>query len=144
MNDKIDFEVLEVNALYMLQQATALLLSDIERRFKIRGAVFNREKKQLFNRFLNHVKHACVIDDQLLSDDINRAAYNEAKKDNGTWVKNIDDWRKEANELVRLLLLYCDKTATSEENSKQIFELLQRMEGEGIVTDKLLSNFYMK
>lgn len=137
------FDSMEVNILYLVEQVLMLLLEDVERRLRRNNASFNHRKKMLFNRFLQNVRHARTIDDQLISYDIYRAAKNLAK-DSKEWVENIDDWRKEANQLARLLILFCDKTTENPGNAEAIFAHLESMEGKGNVSAKDLEYFHMQ
>ena len=93
------------------------------------------EKKQLFNRYLQAVKTACILQEDLTQD-----IYKEDEKHN---FRNVQIWQDEANELARLMLLFADRSA-DENTVNEIFKFIRSVPGEGIVDESLLQNFYLK
>lgn len=57
--------------------------------------------------------------------------------------KDYDVWLGEANELARLILLFADKS-TVDHNSDAVFDRLESLDGEGIITDEVLQRFYLQ
>ena len=112
-----------------------LMIREAERRMRIEGAMFRREKKQLFSRFMKAVNTACILQEELTQD-----IYREDEKYN---FRNVPIWQDEANDLARLILLYADKSADQEVCDK-IHTFIRSFPGDGIVTDDMLKPFYLK
>lgn len=125
----------EINTIYMMSLAMDLILRDAEWKIRMDGDRFRREKKQLFNRYLQAVKTACILQEDLTQD-----IYKEDEKHN---FRNVQIWQDEANELARLMLLFADRSA--DENAvNEIFKFIRSVPGEGVVDESLLQNFYLK
>ena len=133
-NDEKQQAVL-VNTLYMCSLAMDLMLRESERRLRREGAIFRREKKQLFNRFMKAVNTACILQEDLTQD-----IYREDAK---YGFRNVQVWQDEANELARLVLLYADKSADQEVCDK-IHAYIRSFPGDGIVDEKMLDCFRLK
>ena len=114
MGDKITVQSVETNVLYMGVMALDLILRDAERRMRVIGGEFKYEKKMAFNRFIKSVKEACLMAERLQDD-----------------------------ELARLILLYADKS-TVDHNSDAVFDRLESLDGEGIITEDVLQRFYLR
>lgn len=123
------------NTCFMTMLTMELMLRDVEKRLSREGASIQREKKQNFTRFLENYKRALYFADKL-SDTI-----YEVDAEN-KW-KNIPIWQEESNELARLILLYADKSANVD-NANKVFQLLRELPGEGIITEEVLENYYLK
>lgn len=135
MNEnKITVQSVETNVLYMGVMALDLILRDAERRMRAAGGEFRYEKKMTFNRFLKSVKDACLMAESLQGDVI--------KGTEKSSYRDYDIWLGEANELARLILTFADK-ATIEGNSEAVFDRLDSLKGEGIITDEVLQRFYL-
>lgn len=133
-NDGMKQLSVEVNTLYMMSLAMDLLIRDAERRLRMDGAVFHREKKSLFNRFMQAVKTACILQEDLTQD-----IYREDERHN---YRNVQIWQEEANELARLMLMYADRSA-SQESCDKIHEFIKTIPGDGIVDEDMLKQFYL-
>lgn len=127
-------ENFEIHMMYDLARAAEILIYDIDRRLRQKNMCFCREKKQLFNKVTSLVEGLMKWYDKL-EDDFVVA---------GVSADRYDLMRVEANELIRLVLLYADRTAKSEENFNKIFDFISSLEGEGLVTDEVLNRFYLK
>lgn len=127
-------ENFEIHMMYDLARAAEILIYDIDRRLRQKNMCFHREKKQLFNKITGLVE-ALMKQYDKLEDDFVVA---------GLSAERYDLMRVEANELIRLVLLYADKTARSEDNLNKIFEFIKSLDGEGLVTDEVLNRFYLK
>ena len=112
-----------------------LMIRDIERRLMAQGAGFRKDAKQKFSRFLDFTKKALYYAEELTQEIYDVDA--DVK-----W-KNIPVWQEESNELARLILLYADKSADVD-NVEKIFNLLNALPGEGIVTEEMLNNYRLK
>ena len=136
MSDKkITVQSVETNVLYMGVMALDLILRDTERRMKAAGGEFKYEKKMAFNRFFKAVKEACLMAERLQDDVVDSTAKSS--------YKDYDVWLGEANELARLILLFADKS-TVDHNSDAVFDRLESLDGEGIITDEVLQRFYLQ
>ena len=137
----VTFEDVETNVLFMMSLAMDLMLRDLDRKMQFEayklGKVggFKYEKKMQFKRFIQAVKTACILAEQLGDDVI-----ASTEKSN---YKDLNIWQAESNELARLVLLYADKS--SEEGATEaIFDLLESFEGAGIITEEKLKPFYLQ
>ena len=124
-----------VNAAYLMSLAMDRMLRVSELLMSRNRELFVREKKQLFSRYTQAVRTACLLQDMLTQDIWDM----DAKHD----YKNVDMWLDQSNELARLILLFADKSRDQEDVDK-VFSTLRAMEGEGIVDEKLLEYFYLK
>ena len=125
----------EVNTIYMMSLAMDLIIRDIEWRMRKNQEAFRRDKKQLFTRFMQAVKTACILQEDMTQD-----IYREDEKHD---YRNVQIWQEEANELARLMLLFADRSADQEVVDK-IFSFIREQPAEGIVDEKLLDNFRLK
>lgn len=142
-------EDVEVNVLFMLTQSFDLILRDIERRMaeramreECRVVEFKREKKKQFREYLDSLRDiaARMKRSYDLNERITQDIYDSSAEDN---YKSLPIWQLESNELARLVLLYADKSA-SEENVNKIHSFIRSLPGEGIVTEDVLKNFYLR
>lgn len=125
----------EVNTIYMMSLAMDLIIRDIEWRMSKNKEAFRRDKKQLFTRFMQAVKTACVLQEDMTQD-----IYNEDEKHD---YRNVQIWQEEANELARLMLLFADRSA-DQEVVDGIFKFIREQPAEGIVDEKMLDNFRLR
>ena len=135
MSEKVTVQSVETNVLYMGVMALDLILHDAERRMRAIGGGFRQEKKMAFNRFFKAVKEARMMSG-MLQDDVVASTEKSSYRD-------YDIWLGEANELARLILLFADKS-TVEGNSDAVFDRLDSLDGEGIITDDVLQRFYLR
>lgn len=59
-------------------------------------------------------------------------------------VENYDSFNADSNEIVRLVLLYIDRTANDKEAFAKVFKTLRNLPTKGIFEDKDISRFKMK
>jgi len=137
----VTFEDVETNVLFMMSLSMDLILRDIDRKIRVealsRGKVggFKHEKKMLFTRFTQAVRTACLLAEQLGDDVIASTAKSN--------YKDLNVWQAESNELARLILLYADKSSV-DHNSDAVFDRLESLDGEGIITEEVLQRFYLR
>lgn len=137
----VTFEDVETNVLFMMSLAMDLMLRDLDRKIQFeaykQGKVggFKYEKKMLFKRFIQAVKTACILAEQLGDDVI-----ASTEKSN---YKDLNIWQAESNELARLVLLYADKSS-EEGATESIFDYLESFKGAGIITEEKLKPFYLR
>lgn len=126
----------EINTLYLVSLAMDRLMMDFERRMKASGQEFRRDKKFQFNQIIKGIQMAFRAF-QVLNEDIEHSA-----EDKGWEV--LDAWYEEGLEIVRLLLLYDDRCGKSLTNRDNLFKYLRGMQGDGVITEEVLSRFYLK
>lgn len=88
---------------YNFAQATDVLMSSIALRLRRFGGM-KREKKLAFGRFCRAVEDAAYWFDRAFEGDLEAATCGEWKK--------LDGYRQDANELIRAMMLYVDRTTT--------------------------------
>lgn len=100
---------------YNLAQAVDILLASVARRLSAFGGM-KREKKMAFSQFRKAVESAAYWFDRAFEGDLEAATCGE-------WLK-LDGYRQDANELIRVMMLYIDRTTTY----KTYGELVKHME----------------
>lgn len=133
---KVSPEDVLINAEFMTALALELMLRETERRMEMESACFQREAKQKFNRFIDHTKKALHF-----AEDLTQEIYNV---DADVKWKNIQTWQDEANEVARLVLLWEDREPHPDECDKIFRFIRQNTEGDGVVDDRVLSNYYLQ
>ena len=128
---KID---LEVNTLYLCALAMDLLLRDSEERMRQEGQCWKQEKKRMFTQYLDYVKKACIVHDKIYQDVISAEEQNR--------FKYFHVWQEEANELVRLMLLYSDGSENLSFVSELFTKLCECKTGT-IVDQEMLDKFFL-
>lgn len=125
----------EVNTIYMMSLAMDLIIRNIEWRMNRNKETFRRDKRQLFSRFMQSVKTACILQEDLTQD-----IYREDEKHD---YRNVQVWQEEANELARLILLFADRSV-DQDVVDDIFSFIRKQPAEGIVDENLLNDFRLK
>ena len=110
----------ELKLAYNFAMATDILFQTIARRLQYFGGL-KREKKQAFNRFSKAVQDAAYWFDRAYEGDIEAATCGE-------WSK-LDGYRQDANELIRVMMLYIDRTTTFKTYDELIAYLKSLPEG---------------
>ena len=126
---------LETNTIYLMSQAMDLIMRDCERRMARNKECFKQQKKQTFNRYMQAVKTACILNEDLCQD-----IYEHESKRN---YKDVQIWQEQANELARFVLLLADISPYMD-YVNEVFKHLRSFKGEGIITEEVLKNFYLK
>lgn len=137
MNQKVitrEFEDVETNLLFNLMRMQEILMIDICRQFEEKGARFSQKKKQNYNKFIVKIKEALKYFDDAIEGDFMQSV-------NGDWYQ-YDKMRFEANELIRLLLLYIDRVSLEPDNYPKIFRYIRSLKSCGVVTEEDLDFFY--
>lgn len=127
------FEDVETNLLFNLLNMADILLNDIDRRFQAEGARFCQQKKQNYNKFINKAREAIKWFDEAIANDYWIGAESVAY--------SYDKMRFEANELIRLNLLYIDRVALNPDNFQHIFDHINSLKSCGIISQEDLSHF---
>lgn len=128
-----EFEDVETNLLFNLLRMSEILMSDIDRRFQLKGARFSQSKKRTYGMFMDNIRKALDWFDKTMEGD-----YWEGAKGKSC---TFDKMRFEANELIQLLLLYIDRVSLKGENYLKIFEYIQSLESCNIVSEENLQWF---
>ena len=129
-----EFEDIETNMLFNLMRMSEILMTDICRRFEAKGSRFQQKKKQNYNKFIAKVNDALRWFDETMEDDYIEGA-------NGSTFQ-YDKMRFEANELIRLLLLYVDRVSLNPDNYHRIFQYIRSLESCQVVKEEDLDWFY--
>lgn len=138
-----------MNLLYMLTLSFDLILRDIEWRMDKRSRAeegrrceFKREKKKQFNEYIETIQTAIknIHKSWELNEKLTQDIYDSSA---GGGYKSVPIWQRESNELARLVLLYADRSA-NEDAVNAIHSFIRAIPGEGIITEEVLKNFYLK
>lgn len=120
--------------LYALALAQDVLANSIDQSLRAlnTGATFSQDKKRLFGKLSEASKSVDVWYEKFVESSIIEASedYNE-----------YEGYRQDANELIRLMMLYLNATVTSEDYNK-VISLLQAMQPEDkIFAEKEIERF---
>ncbi len=121
----------KVNAMYVMARALEKMVYDIDLNMKKYKHHFSEDKAKTFARMVAYISKA-------------QEEFDELEKD---YTKNLDDkeyslMNRDAQELVRLVLLFGDKCSRDKENNDNLFKYLRSMTGEEIVKEEDLERFY--
>lgn len=94
------------------------------------------EKKQMFSRFTEYVKNACLMNEKITQD-----IYDLEEKN--SYFKYVQVWQEEANELARFILMIIDRI-TDVDTVNKIHAFIREQPSDGIATEELLQKFYLK
>lgn len=119
----------EMKLAYNFAQAVDILLNTIDRRVRAHGAGrgLRRERKQAFRRWVESVTAASRWFSVAFEGELEAATC-------GDWRK-LDGYRQDANELIRMAMLYIDRTSTYGAYH-HIMEVLQSMPEGGIFSEE--------
>ena len=112
----------------MIRVAEILMLRDKKR--------WKQEKKMRFNEMIR-----CAERIKALNNIIDYEDYDEVCKEHGEFYQL---YQEDAYKLCRLLLLFCDRDAVSEELSNETFKFIRSQEGTGNIGEEEMSYFYLK
>lgn len=135
-NKRPDVKTAIINVMYMMALAMDRMMLDFERRMRKDHLEFRHDKKYQFRQIMDGIQRAYRAF-QLLNDDIEHSCVSRG------W-DVLDCWYEESLELVRLLLLYDDRCGRNITNRDNLFKYLREMEGDGVITEDVLSRFYLK
>ena len=137
-NKRVDEAVKSVGNLlklaYNFAQATDVLMSSIALRLRRFGGM-KREKKLAFGRFCKAVEDAAYWFDRAFEGDLEASTC-------GDWRK-LDGYRQDANELIRAMMLYIDRTVTYQTYEDVIKYLTDMPEG-GLFSSDDINKFNFK
>lgn len=119
---------------YNFAQATDVLMSSIALRLRRFGGM-KQEKKHAFNQYRKAVENAAYWYDRAFEGDLEASTC-------GDW-KKLDGYRQDANELIRVMMLYIDRTTTCKTYDNVIRYLTELPEG-GLFSSDDIKEFDFK
>ena len=119
---------------YNFAQATDVLISLIALRLRRFGGM-KQEKKHAFNQHRKAVENADYWYDRTFEGDLEASTC-------GDW-KKLDGYRQDANELIRVMMLYIDRTTTCKTYDNVIRYLTELPEG-GLFSSDDIKEFDFK
>lgn len=119
---------------YNFAQATDVILSVVALRVRRFGGL-RQEKKKAFNNFKEAVERAAYWYGVAYDGDLADATCGDYRK--------LDGYRQDANELVRMMMLYIDRTTTWD-TCRKVVEFLETMPEGGLFSEKDIKEFDFK
>jgi hypothetical protein len=126
----------EINVLYLMLQATSILIEDIDQQLQRNRDMFNREKKMYFKNYercVNQARH------WLEEFGLDTSCWDAVGQDSRAYTNIIAD----ANELIREVLLYIDRSHC-ETGYYDIMRFLRSMPENGLFPEKFIARFNFK
>lgn len=96
---------------------------------------FSRERKRTFNEFLKETRRAANLYEMTLEPDLKKEAHGDWRREEG--------FRRDTNELIRLVMLYIDRIRTDEE-AKAFLKRLEEMPEGDIFPKEVIDHFNFK
>lgn len=128
-------ENLEINTMYIMALALERIANDVERRLNAQQCTFRREKRMRFNNIIKAIKNMKMNCD--LIDQIDFAEGLAGR------YENYQSYQEDAYRLARIILLCADRDTDDPSNLFEVQKLLRSQKGAGIVTEDVLSRFYL-
>ena len=125
-----------INILYIMAMAMDRIVRVIEILLNSQEHTFHKERKMRFNQMINSAKNIKRINDILDEEDYKHAL--EGKE------HLYQFYQEDAYKLCRLILLFSDRDAVTEDNSNKVFKLLRQLEGTGEIDENDIEWFYLK
>ena len=127
----------ETQLIYLMQQAIYLFIRDIDRRLGMlyRTGKFNKEKDKQFKQLGMKIKELYFLEEKF-DRDLEMVTNGRPGE--------YQLYQEESNEIARLMLLYVEKCAESQENRDALFSFLRNLgDGYGIIQEKDIERFYL-
>lgn len=124
-----------VNVLMMMLQATAVLVEDIDQQLRGQGNKFHREKKQYIKNYARCLEQATYWMEKF---GLDTSCWEAVGEDGRAYSNVIAD----ANELIRLIMLYVDRAHT-EDGYYKIFRFLRSLPENGLFPETYIKRFNM-
>ena len=128
-------ENLEINTMYIMALALERIANDVERRLNAQKCTFRHEKRMRFNNIIKAIKNMKMNCD--LIDQIDFAEGLAGR------YENYQSYQEDAYRLARIILLCADRDTDDPSNLFEVQKLLRSQEGAGIITEDVLSRFYL-
>lgn len=122
------------DSIFLMAFAQDLMIQDLQRRMKAKGEGLRQRSRLNLKQMLSHIKAASHYADELKEELFDADAEHK-------W-KNIQTWQDEANEVARLVLLWEDREPHPEV-CDDIFKFIRSTQGDGVVTEEMLKNYYL-
>lgn len=135
MKNKRELADILINILYVMALAMDRIVRVIEMLLNQKEHTFHRERKMRFNQLIESAKNIKRINDILDYED-----YKEALEGRE---EIYQYYQEDAYKLCRLILLFADRDAISEDNSNKVFKLLRELDGTGDITEDEIKWFYL-
>ena len=143
----------QLKVLYLMANATEILSQQSFQRIKAvfaRHGMLTKENDLLtgINQYCKFTKMASYQFFERIDPQIINATWGMGRdEDNPDAPGNpdaLDGFNEDANEIVRLVLLYIDRTARNNEAFAKVFRTLRQLPSAGIIHDDDISRFKMK
>lgn len=134
-NMEYTVENLEINIMYIMALALERIANDVERRLNAQKFTFRHEKRMRFNNIIKAIKNMKMNCD--LIDQIDFAEGLAGR------YENYQSYQEDAYRLVRIILLCADRDTDDPSNLFEVQKLLRSQKGAGIITEDVLSRFYL-
>lgn len=132
---------LKENLLYILAEKMRTLRNDIEADIQTLRMMYRTNQidvdRKVFREFEDYVmltQRAKLIFDKVF----------DVQMDNGLNWKDKDRLREDANELLRLDLLFIDRAALDLDHANSIFKYIRSLPSSGIISEKEIARFNFK
>ena len=122
------------DSIYLISLAADLMIADLQRRLLAHKDGLRQKSKWNLNEMNKALKRASHFGSELMQEIFDADEENK-------W-KNIQVWQDEANELARLVLLWQDREQTPEV-CNEIFKFIRSTQGEGVVDEDMLKQYYL-
>lgn len=124
-----------INVLHLMLQATTVIVEDIDQQLHVQGTRFHREKKQYIKNYTRCVEQARYWMEKF---GLDSSCWEAVGEDSRAYSNVIAD----ANELIRLIMLYVDRSH-SEDGYYKIFRFIRSLPENGIFPEWYIARFAM-
>ena len=124
-----------VNVLHLMLQATTILVEDIDQQLRVQGNAFHREKKMYIKNYARCIEQARGWMEKF---GLDTSCWDAVGEDSKAYTNVIAD----ANELIRVILLYVDR-AHSDNGYYEIMRYLRSLPENGLFPEKYVARFNM-
>lgn len=127
------FTNIQTNLMYILMRSVEILIYNIDKGLRYERRSFSEKKRKQLMEISSLIGR--------LKDEFDRL---EKDYTDTLTVEGLDILRRDANEHLRLMLLYIDRCSTDKDNSDALFKFLRSLKSDGIIGEEELNNFYEK
>lgn len=129
---------IRVNLMHLTARALDILVTDTVNTLTAGQYEWQKESKQAFNRYIKCVKDSCYWFQKAIEEEVEYAV----DKSGEGW-DLYDSYLEDANEIVRLLMLYMDRSHELA-NRDKVFRFLREIPEQGLFTEQEIDKFRMK
>ncbi len=140
----------ELKVMYLLANAVEIMSQQSFRRLKsvyVRHGYTLKENTMLtgLNDYCRFIKMATRQFFDRIDPHIINATWGAAQDSDSTeGVAVLDSFDEDANEIIRLVMLYIDRTALNKEGFGKVFRTLRRLPGAGLFGDEDIARYRMR